>query len=258
MPDEDKLRHSRSFDDAVQLYERARPSYPAEAVGWMVPAGARDVLDLAAGTGKLTRVLVAAGYSVTAVEPLDGMRAELSRQLPDVPALAGTAEQIPAADGSADALLVAQAWHWFDESRSVPEVARVLRPGGALGLVWNDMDVSVPWVARMRATTREAMTASRYGIEVGNREEDRAWSPPLGSAFGAPEWATFRHVLRQDLDTLLDNLGSRSYFITLAPPEREAILASVADRLRSDPDTAGRDSYDLPYVARCMRAVRQP
>src|SRR5882724_10694867 len=121
----DVQRHRVSFDQAVTQYERARPSYPAQAVRWMVPANARDVLDLGAGTGKLTRVAVQAGYAVTAVEPLDGMRAELARQLPRVRALAGTAEDIPLPAGSVDAVLAGQAWHWFEPDRAVPEITRV-------------------------------------------------------------------------------------------------------------------------------------
>lgn len=270
MPDEDKQRHGRSFDDAVQLYERARPTYPADAVAWLVPPTAHEVLDLAAGTGKLTRVLLAAGHTVTAVEPLDGMRTELSRQLPRVRALAGTAERIPVPDASQDAVLVGQAWHWFDESAAVPEVTRVLRPGGALGLVWNDMDSAAPWVERLREVTGEAAAATRYGVDAGYgtvpwvahmRErtgEPDTWRPPLGPEFGEPEWATFRHVHSQDLDTLLAGLSSRSYMILLPEAEREAILGRVAEMLRTHPDTAGRDTYELPYVTRCMRALKHP
>jgi SAM-dependent methyltransferase len=253
MPDEDMERHRVSFDDAVQLYERARPSYPVEAVRWMVGGDARDVVDLGAGTGKLTRVAVEAGYAVTAIEPLAGMRAELSRQLPGLTALAGSAEEIPLPDRSVDALLVAQAWHWFDETRAVPEIARVLRPGGALGIVRNDMDDRVPWVRRMRELTKEVA-----GPVIAQEEDANRWSPPLEPEFGPPEWTTFEHALSQDLDTLLAGLASRSYFITMRPEERDALLADVGELLRTDPDTRGRDTYELPFVTYCMRAIRIP
>jgi ubiquinone/menaquinone biosynthesis C-methylase UbiE len=252
---EDKELRSRSFDQAVDLYERARPSYPAIAVRWMVPAGARQVVDLAAGTGKLTRVLVRWGFETTAVEPLDGMRAELSRQLPGVTALAGTAEAIPLPDASADAVLVGQAWHWFDEDAAVAEIARVLRPGGAIGLVWNDQDDSVPWIRELRVLLGEVKAAEQYGQRPD--DDDDEWVPPLSADFGAPVRADFPNSQRLDLPTLLDNLASRSYLITLPAAERAALLAAVADLLRTHPDTAGRDTFDLPYLTRCWRAFRE-
>jgi SAM-dependent methyltransferase len=253
----DMRRHSRSFDQAVDLYERGRPAYPDAAVRWMVPAGARDVLDLAAGTGKLTRVALAAGYTLTAVEPLDGMRAELTRQLPAVRVLGGTAEQIPVPDASADAILVGQAWHWFDEARAVPEITRVLRPGGGLGLVWNDMDSSVPWVARVRELIKLEAFA-RYANPAGRHTENRlTWAPALGPDFGNPEWESFSHVHRMDLPTLLDSLASRSYLITMTPADRAALLGEVADMLRTHPETAELEWYDLPYRASCMRAAKR-
>lgn len=257
MTDADKDRHRRSFDQAVDLYERGRPDYPAEAVRWMLPAGARDVLDLAAGTGKLTRVAVAAGYTLTAVEPLDGMRAELARQLPAVRVLAGTAERIPVPDASADAVLVGQAWHWFDQARAVPEITRVLRPGGALGVVWNDMDSSLSWVARIRELIKEAGATGRYGVQTRYDQREDTWAPALGPAFGEPAWGTFSHVHRMDLPTLLDSLASRSYLITMTPEDRAAILAEVADLLRTHPETRELRVYDLPYRASCMRAAKR-
>jgi SAM-dependent methyltransferase len=256
--EEDIQRHRVSFDLAVADYERARPGYPDRAVRWMVPANSRDVLDLGAGTGKLARVAAAAGFTVTAVEPLDGMRAELRRQLPHVRALAGSAEEIPLAAASVDAVLVGQAWHWFDQERAVPEVTRVLRPGGSLGLVWNDLDNSVPWVATLREITSGAVSASRYGVKVDRQDSDRKWEPRLGPAFDPPEWTTFALIQHQDLPTLLANLSSRSYLITLTGPEREQVLADVTDLLRTHPDTAGLDTYRLPYRTRCMRAMKRP
>ena len=131
----DPVRQARSlsFGSEAAAYERGRPSYPPEAIDWLLPAGARDVLDLGAGTGKLTTRLVERGLDVVAVDPIAEMLEMLRKSLPDTPALLGTAEEIPLADNSVDAVLVAQAWHWFNPERAIPEVARVLRPGRTTG-----------------------------------------------------------------------------------------------------------------------------
>ena len=131
-------------------YEAARPSYPPEAVAWLVEhlrigAGSR-VCDLAAGTGKLTRLLAPTGAQLLAAEPVEGMRATFHELLPEIPVVAATAEALPFAPASLDAITVAQAWHWFDAERAAAECARVIKPGGALGLVWNARDRSEPWV----------------------------------------------------------------------------------------------------------------
>ena len=139
-------QRSLSFGAEAAAYERGRPSYPPEAIDWLLPPGARDVLDLGAGTGKLTTRLVERGLGVVAVDPIPEMLELLSNSLPDTPALLGTAEDIPLPDNSVDAVLVAQAWHWFDVELAVKEVARVLRPGGRLGLVWNAQDERLGWV----------------------------------------------------------------------------------------------------------------
>jgi len=147
------LQRAQSFGDVAEAYQQARPTYPRHAVEWVLDAApGNDVLDLAAGTGKLTRTIIAAGGNVTAVEPLDGMRAQLQAAYPDVPVHAGTAEQIPLDDESVDAVLVGQAFHWFDAGAALDEIARVLRPGGVLGLLWNIRDDSIGWVAELTGT----------------------------------------------------------------------------------------------------------
>ena len=141
------------FSAAAEVYERARPGYPDEAVAWVAEllgiAPGRDVLDLAAGTGKLTRQLVPFGARIVAVEPIDAMRAELERAVPGVEALAGSAEAIPLPDTSVDAVTCAQAFHWFRPEAAVAEIRRVLRPGGGLALLWNGRDPAEERHARL-------------------------------------------------------------------------------------------------------------
>src|SRR5262245_56573976 len=140
---------ARSFGAHAADYAEHRPAYPADGIRWALGASRRpveDVLDLAAGTGKLTAGLLPLAASVTAVEPDDGMRALLESQFPQVTTMAGTAEEIPLPSASVDAVVVGQAFHWFDRDRALDEIARVLRPGGGLGALWNGEDDSVEWV----------------------------------------------------------------------------------------------------------------
>ena len=181
--DERKRANAASFGRAAAAYERGRPAYPPEAVDWLLPPGARQVVDLGAGIGKLTGMLTARGLEVSAVEPSDGMRAQLVAALPQVPALSGTGERIPLPDNSSDCILVAQAWHWVDEDVALPEVARVLRPGGRLGLVWNLRDESVGWVAQLGEILRPAggttgsMSVAELGRCSGRWSDSRSAGP---------------------------------------------------------------------------------
>jgi len=231
-----------SFGPAAAVYERGRPPYPEEALNWLLPAGRPRVLDLGAGTGKLTRQIAARGLTVTAVDPSEGMLGELRRVLPDVPAHQGTAEAIPLPDGSVDAVVCAQAWHWADPVRAVPETARVLSPGGALGLIWNLRDETTDWVRRL-------------GEILDSPEEDR--STDLAPPYGPVEHRTFRWTHRLNLEQLLDLVASRSYVILLSPGERAALLDEIRHLAATHPDLAGRDTFDLPYVTECARAVLQ-
>jgi SAM-dependent methyltransferase len=243
MPDDDRsaVQHQRqasSFGAAAAAYERGRPPYPPEAVDWLLRGGASRVLDLGAGTGKLTRQLSDRGLDVIAVEPSAGMREQLARAVPGVPVHAGSAEEIPLADGSVDAVLVAQAWHWVDRSRAVREVARVLVPGGRLGLVWNIRDEREEWVAEL----------GRILHDPGeHREEDRGI---IGPPFGPVERRDVEWKHRLSLDELIDLAASRSYVITMPEDQRAAVLAGV----RRLAGRAGSDELLLPYVTECYRA----
>lgn len=238
---DDHAAHARSFGPAANHYERGRPPYPAVALDWLLPPGAPRVLDLGAGTGKLTRQIHARGLPVTAVDPSGGMLAKLREVLPDVPAHLGSAEDIPLPDGSVDAVLVAQAWHWVDPERAAPEIARVLSPGGRLGLLWNLRDERSDWVRRLGEI-----------LEAG---EDRRGTT-VGAPFRPVETREFPWTHRVRPDQVLDLVASRSYVILLPSDERAAVLAQVRQLMATHPALVGRTDFDLPYVTQCARTSR--
>jgi len=236
--------HSRAFDQAAELYDAARPDYPAEAVGWLTEGVTGPVVDLGAGTGKLTRALVGAGREVVAVDPSLQMLAVLGERVPEAEARLGSGESLPLPDTSAGLVVAAQAWHWVDPLVAVPEVARVLRPGGRIGLVWNDRDESVEWV-------RELGELMGSGDAVTGDDED----PVVGSPFGALERFDVHWVQALTLDGLLDLARSRSYFITKDPDAQAAVIGSLRRLHAEHPDLAGAETIELPYVTRCYRAT---
>ncbi len=205
------------------------------------------MLDLGAGTGKLTRQLAAEGHDVVAVEPLPEMRQALTRSAPRLTVLDGTAESIPLADSSVDVVVAAQAYHWFVPERAHPEIARVLRPGGVFGVLWNLRDDREPWVAAL---------TELLGLEDSTSTRTAEQPPETAPYFGPAEGQRFEHEQRMDLERLLALVRSRSYVITLAEPERAALLADVAELTRRHPDLAGRDTFTLPYTTQAYRAVR--
>lgn len=240
--DQRHAARASSFGAAAAAYQRGRPPYPAEAVEWLLPAGAHSVLDLGAGTGKLTRQLCDRGLHVVAVEPSAGMREQLALSVPEARLLAGTAEQIPLHDRTVDAVLVAQAWHWIVPARAVPEVARVLVAGGRLGLLWNVRDESHDWVAEL------GRIMHRHGDDDGDGPQ-----PVVGPPFGPLERRDIAWRFRLTRDAVLDLVASRSYVIVLPPNERDAVLADVRHLLDTDPGLAGCNEVELPYVTQCFR-----
>ncbi|MGH8910302.1 MAG: class I SAM-dependent methyltransferase [Egibacteraceae bacterium] len=234
---------ARGFDVAGEVYERGRPSYPQAAVDLLIAelgiGPGRDVLDLAAGTGKLTRLLAPAGARLVAVEPVAGMRRVLAGVMPGLRILDGVAEAIPLPDGALDAVVVGQAFHWFDAPAALAEIARVLRPGGRLGLVWNSRDESEPWVARLSALLdRHAGDAPRH--------RDLAWRPALAASprFGPLTERAFRHDHAGTAATHRDRVASVSFIACLAPPERAAFLDEVTALLTRHADP---DGLVMPY-----------
>ncbi len=236
-------RQRTSFGSAAAAYERGRPGYPDEALDWLLPPGARRVLDLGAGTGKLTRLLVGRGLDVVAVEPSEGMRAEFARAVPGVPVLDGTAERIPLESGSVDAVLLAQAWHWVDVEPASREVARVLRAGGRLGLVWNLRDPGEDWVARLEQLI--AQPTESGGADMAD--------PVVGPPFGPLERTDLPWTATLTPADILDMVASRSYVITMSERDRQTLLGEIGRLLAEHPDLAGRGVVPLPYVARCYR-----
>ncbi|WP_139980150.1 class I SAM-dependent methyltransferase [Nocardioides litoris] len=240
---EDLQRHARSFGGVADAYDRGRPSYPDDAVAWLVgdlPAGAQ-VLELGAGTGKLTERLVALGHDVHASEPDEAMLAVLRRRLPDVATSLTGAEEIPLPDASVDVVVAAQCLHWFDPERAYAEIARVLRPGGHLAAVWNVRDERIPWVRKL-------------GRIIGTQDNvDPAASTVAGSGeFHAAEHASYKHWQVVDRRSIQDLARSRSNLAVLDEAARERVV----DDLLALYDDYGRgmDGMQLPYHARCLRA----
>lgn len=241
---------SSGFGAEADAYERARPSYPPDAVAWIVDAlgitRGRVVADVAAGTGKFTRLLAPTGAWLVAVEPVEGMRA----RLPRMPIAAAAAEALPFSDGSLDAVTVAQAFHWFDAPAAFEEFHRVLTPGGRLALIWNARDRSVPWVDEVwsimdrvekRAPWRnhDEWRESAF-VRVAGREFDNPWFGPLHEA-------TFRHEQILSPADVVERVRSVSHVAVLPPDAQEAVLDEVRALVRDDPATSGRDSLALPY-----------
>ena len=217
---------ARGFSRAVSDYERGRPGYPPEAVEILVREldlrPGRTVLDLAAGSGKLTRELVRSGAEIVAVDPVDAMREALAASLPGVRALPGTAENIPLPDGSVDAVTVAQAFHWFDGARALAEIHRVLRPGGRLGLVWNWRDQSDPLMARL-TELMEPYRGSAPGYASG------IWRHALEETtrFTPLEEAHVPYPYETDGEGMVARVASVSFIANLPDDERERLLADV-------------------------------
>ncbi|MEN0085988.1 MAG: class I SAM-dependent methyltransferase [Leifsonia sp.] len=243
-PRQQRDLHAASFDRAADVYDASRPSYPADAVSWLLDGVEGPVLDLGAGTGKLTTALVERGTDVTAVDPSPEMLRVLRDRLPGVEAMEGAAERIPTPDDAFGLVVVAQAWHWVDADLAVPEVARVLRPGGRLGLIWNERDESVGWVRELGQL-----------MDAGTAAFDDESEPVVAAPFGPLEKHQTSWVQPLTHDGLLDLARSRSYFITKDANAQAAVIQSLRRLLREHPDLAGHDVIELPYVTRSYRTA---
>ncbi len=245
MMDDDVRSHARSFGPIADRYDRGRPSFPDEAVRWLVGTEPATVLELGAGTGKLTEVLARLGHDVHATEPDPGMLKVLKRRLPDVPTSESGAEEIPLPDRSVDVVVAAQAFHWFDHDVALPEIARVLRPGGHLALTWNQRDTRIPWVRKL-GRILEGQPGSTTGTTT--------WTDPLVQCdlFGFVDEKTFHFWQDVNRETILDLVASRSYVAMQDEEAREATLAQVLALY--DDYGRGMDGMQLPYDCECFRA----
>jgi len=236
-----KPEPARSFGGVADSYDRGRPTYPREAAVWLTSDRPLSVLELGAGTGKLTQQLVALGHDVHATEPDEKMLAVLAKHLPDIRVSLASAEEIPSGDSSYDVVVSAQAFHWFDYDKALPEIARVLRPRGRLSLVWNQRDERIPWVKRL-------------GKIIGTQGHltDPADVLEKSRLFGQVEEEAFRFWQIVDQHSIRDLVRSRSNIALLSTPEQEAKMAEVLAFYEEY--GRGRDGMQLPYTATCFRS----
>lgn len=233
--------NARSFGAVAGAYHRGRPTYPVTAATWLTGPEPLTVLELGAGTGKLTSQLVALGHDVHATDPDRAMLDILARDLPDVRTSQSSAEEIPSGDRAYDVVVSAQAFHWFDADRALPEIARVLKPGGHLSLVWNQRDARIPWVRRL-------------GAIIGTQDQlpDPAAALVASGLFGEVQDASFRFWQTLDSRSIQDLVLSRSNIATLDDAGRAAKVAEVLAFYGEY--GRGMDGMQLPYAANCFRA----
>ncbi|WP_426509323.1 class I SAM-dependent methyltransferase [Dactylosporangium sp. McL0621] len=237
----DLSKHASSFGAAADLYDRIRPRYPLEALRWALGDAPREIVDLGAGTGILTRQLRELGHRVIAVEPDDEMRRQI-----DGDARAGRATAIPVEAESQDAVTAGQAYHWFAGEPAHTEIARVLKPGGWFIPVWNVRDESVPWVAELS----EAFDGHRARSAVDERE---LTPDEFGPLFGTAELELFHWSTTHTPASLVDLIRSRSYYLVSDADTRAALeerVRTLAER------TAGGGPFELPYVTYTYRAKK--
>ena len=251
-----EARFAAAFGDAAEAYERGRPGYPAEAIDALARelalGPAVTVIDLAAGTGKLTRELVARFGRVVAIEPLAEMREQLAQAVPDAEALDGSAERMPVADASAAAVFVAQAFHWFAGRAALEEIARALRPGGGLALIWN----TTPWERRETpwfALVDDVLQRSRADLSTLHRHASGRWRDAFDDQelFAPLSEASFDNSHTVSKDELIAALASRSYIAVLEPEDQTEILDAVAALCERDDAPLDNGRLVVPMRTEC-------
>jgi len=237
---------AKGFEIGADSYERGRPEFPIEAVDYLIQSleikPQSKVMDLGAGTGKFTRLLVPTKAVLTAVEPVEKMRQKFRSVLPEIEIVAGTAENIPAPDSSFDAVVVAQAFHWFDGDSALKEIHRVLKPNGKLGLIWNMRDESVNWVSELtRIVDAHEAGAPRYKTHEWKKAFDQTKS------FTPLEKKTFKYLQKGTAETVVDRVQSISFISALSEKDRENVLQQIRGLLSRHPQTKGMEKLEIPY-----------
>jgi ubiquinone/menaquinone biosynthesis C-methylase UbiE len=255
-----------SFGEVAERYDRLRPGPPPAAVDWLLPAGCAAAVDLAAGTGLFTRALLGRVPEITAVEPDRRMRTVLAERTEGVRVLDGRAEAIPLPDSSADAVFVSTAWHWFDPALAAAEIARVLRDGGRLGVIWTSRDRGEDWVAELDRLRLPAMPGEARSREVGEPgtadqvreklERHHSVVLPQDAPFGRAEAASFTFTRTMDVDDVVGWLSTNSVLITAPLAGREAGLARCRAALLAHATSGSR--VEMPIRSWCWRADRLP
>lgn len=250
------MRLSRLFDRCAARYERGRPGYPPAAIRFLARefrlGRGSTVVELASGTGKFTRALRPLGAAIVAVEPTEGMRREFRRRVPGVLVLEGSAEAIPLPDRFADAVVVAQAYHWFHPERAAREIARILRPGAGLAVVWNSRDDRVRWSRGLSEIVRRNAGDAGHG--------GTAWKLPFrrrGGPFTALRRREFRYTQRLSVPEAVDRGLSVSLVQALPLAGRRKVAREIRSMLASDPATRGRRTLTLPYETEVFYARRR-
>jgi SAM-dependent methyltransferase len=238
---------ARSFGTVAAEYAALRPTYPSETVGFLLDglAGRRTMLDLGAGTGILTELLVAAGHEVVAVDTSSAMLEQLVARLPQVRTVVAPAEAVPLPDACVDVVTAAQAAHWFDPGPAAVEMRRVLRPGGTVGLLWSLRDDRAPWVAEL-----SAVLAAEDVERFRPRTVADAFAEELDADLVVAEWVTLQ---RGTPDEIVAGFATRSYAAAMTEQRRAEFLGEIRNVLATHPDTRGHDVLDLPHVTTAYR-----
>lgn len=259
---EDLAARARSFGAIAEDYERWRPGMDPAVADWFVPERVGRVVDVGAGTGKLSRLLVGRAADVVCVEPDERMRAVLARQVPEATVRDGAGEHIPLEDASADAVLVSSAWHWMDHAATTAEVARVLRPGGTLGVVWSGIDWTDEWFQQVRARVEADAAAAPSSVmaalvdRAAMDDSTHALELPRDAPFSEPEQHSVRWTLPMTADDLVGMLGTVSGILVLPDDRRRAVISEVRDALGRYGDIEGDATIAAPFRAQCWRTRR--
>ena len=264
---EQKAARAASFGGAASHYERYRPGPPSEVVDWVLPAPVRTIVDLGAGTGALSRLLLGHAEEVVAVEPDDRMREILAESVPGVRALAGRGESIPLPDGSVDVVMASSSWHWMDTVPTLLEVGRVLAPGGTLAAVWSGPDPDAGLIAQAQALLSGDASPEVAGIDGESQAElsaalnDRnalvqALEIPVGVPFDQPEQTVITWDVALNADELIGLLGTFSWVILMEDDARARLFDTARRVLRDALGVSGDVTVDIGYRAEVFKARR--